>query len=107
MQQLLLKGLVNNVTHVEAYKLAKALIQFKLAFKALVEASTAVDDYDISEAYPFFLLDYETIEPAVSQWCTIHATQLLKSIPAETLNPLHAQQLPVVDVSRVLKELGG
>lgn len=69
------------------YRLAVALLHFKSAYKELVAASKAMPDYDISENYPFYLLDYEGIERAVLQWCTIHASKLLQDIPDRVDNP--------------------
>lgn len=69
------------------YKLAVALLQFKMAYKQLVDASKAMPDYDISQGYPFYLLDYEVIEPAVLQWCTVHAQRLLRNLPDKIDNP--------------------
>lgn len=69
------------------YKFAIALLRFKTAYKELVEASKALPDYDVSELYPFYLLDYEKIEPAVLQWCTVHASKLMENLPDRVDNP--------------------
>jgi hypothetical protein len=69
------------------YKLAVALLRFKQAYKELVQASKALPDYDISANYPFYILDFEVIEPAVLQWCAIHASELMKNIPDRVDNP--------------------
>lgn len=69
------------------YRLAVAFLQFKVAFKELAEASKALPDLDVSEGYPFYLLDYEVIAPAVDQWCNIQATQLMKKLPEMIDNP--------------------
>lgn len=74
------------------HKLAKALLAFKLCYKDLVDASKDTPDFDISEAYPFYLLDFEEISPAVEQWCTVNATKLLKTVPATVESPLAAVQ---------------
>lgn len=67
--------------------LAVALLQLKGAWRKLCEASKALDEYDFSELYPFYLLDFENIEPAVVQWCTVHASKLMRSLPDKVDNP--------------------
>ena len=79
------------MTEQAAHRLANALINFKHAFTELTDASVAIPDYDISEGYPFYLLDYETIAPAVSQWCNIHATKLLKQLTYDVPSPIAPQ----------------
>lgn len=69
------------------YDMAVALLQFKAAFHRLVTASKALPDLDVSEGYPFYLLDYEVIEPAVLQWCSIHAAKLMEALPDIVVNP--------------------
>jgi hypothetical protein len=69
------------------YRLAVAFLQFKTAYKNLVAASKELPELNVSECYPFYLLDFEEIEPAVLQWCTIHATQLMKNLPDKVDNP--------------------
>lgn len=69
------------------YDMAVALLQFKAAFHKLVTASKALPDLDVSEGYPFYLLDYEVIEPAVLQWCSIHAARLMEALPDVVTNP--------------------
>lgn len=69
------------------YDMAVALLQFKAAFHKLVTASKALPDLDVSEGYPFYLLDYEVIEPAVLQWCSIHASRLMEALPDVVTNP--------------------
>lgn len=69
------------------YDMAVALLQFKAAFHKLVTASKALPDLDVSEGYPFYLLDYEVIEPAVLQWCSIHAARLMEALPDIVTNP--------------------
>lgn len=69
------------------YDMAVALLQFKSAFQRLVTASKALPDLDVSEAYPFYLLDYEKIAPAVAQWCSIHAAKLMEALPDIVINP--------------------
>lgn len=76
------------------HNLAKALLTLKAAYKQLVEASRDMPDYDISEAYPFYLLDFEAIEPAVLQWCTVHATRLLKRLPYQVESPIPKKEVP-------------
>lgn len=67
--------------------LAIALLQFKAAWKNLCVASKKNEDYDFSEMYPFFLLDFEVIEPAVASWCITHASKLMQSLPDQVDNP--------------------
>lgn len=69
------------------YNLAVAFINFKGAYSKLVEASMAMPDLDVSENYPFYLLDFEEIENAVKQWCVVHATRLMKYLPERVDNP--------------------
>lgn len=69
------------------YRMAVALLQFKSAFMALAAASKEMPDLDVSENYPFYLLDYEEIAPAVSQWCSIHAARLMQALPERVDNP--------------------
>ena len=69
------------------YRLAVALLQFKTAYKNLTAASKELPDYDISDCYPFYLLDFETIESSVVQWCTLHASNLMKNLPDRVDNP--------------------
>lgn len=69
------------------YDMAVALLQFRAAYRRLVAASKAMPDLDISEAYPFYLLDFEVIEPAVLQWCSIHAAKLMETLPDIVANP--------------------
>ncbi len=90
-------------------RLAKALLQFKLCYKELVEASVDIPDFDISEAYPFYLLDFEKIEPAIEQWCTVNATKILKLIPHEVTSPLdtkrHAQPISDEEMEKELDKV--
>lgn len=81
------------MTEQAAHRLANALINFKLAFNELTDASKAVPDYDISESYPFYLLDYEEIAPAVAQWCNIQATKLLKQLTYDVPSPIRPQPI--------------
>ncbi len=67
----------------ERKRMAVALIKFRKSYAELVLASKALPDLDVSEGYPFYLLDFEKIEPAVSQWCNLHASNLLHSLPFE------------------------
>lgn len=69
------------------YKIAIAFLQLKSAYKNLVAASKALPNLDVSENYPFYLLDFEDIEPAVLQWCTIHAAKLMQNLPDKVDNP--------------------
>lgn len=87
------------MTEQAAHRLANALINFKLAFNELTDASKAVPDYDISESYPFYLLDYEEIAPAVAQWCNIQATKLLKQLTYDVPSPVRPQPIetPVLE----------
>lgn len=69
------------------YKLAVAFIQFKDAYSKLVDASMAMPDIDLSDNYPFYLLDFEEIENAVKQWCIVHASRLMRELPERVDNP--------------------
>lgn len=64
---------------------AKALLVFKDAYNVLVTASKRLPDYDVSERYPFYLLDFEEIAPAVTQWCTVNASKLLLKVPGSAI----------------------
>lgn len=70
------------------FRLAIELLRFKKSYKSLVEASKALPDLDVSESYPFYLLDFESIAPQVSMWCDIHASNLLREIPDKVDNPV-------------------
>lgn len=69
------------------YNMAVALLHFKSAYQQLVKASKELPDLDVSEGYPFFLLDFEVIESAVVQWCTLHASRLMEALPDIVPNP--------------------
>ncbi len=69
------------------YQLALALLQFNQAWTSLVTISKQLPDMDLSELYPFFLLDFEEIQPAVKQWCLVHAGNILTRIPDRVPNP--------------------
>jgi len=73
------------------YELAAALLHFKGAWKALTKASIPAQEIDLTYLYPFHLLDFEKIEPAVSQWCTVHAAELLNNLPDKVDNPACAK----------------
>jgi len=69
------------------YNMAIALLQFRAAYENLVRAGKDLPDLDLSDGYPFYLLDYEEIKPAVLQWCSIHAARLMKQLPERVDNP--------------------
>lgn len=69
------------------YNMAVALLNFRAAYKQLVAASKQLPDLDLTTAYPFYLLDFEEIEPAVLNWCAIHAGKLLDGMPDIVDNP--------------------
>lgn len=68
------------------YRMAKALLMFNQAYKELVAASTALPDLDVSQLYPFYLLDYEQIQPDVEQWCLFHASKIINQVPDRVPN---------------------
>ena len=68
------------------YRMAKALLTFNQAFKALAAASKALPDLDVSQLYPFYLLDYEQIQPDVEQWCLFHASKIINQVPDRVPN---------------------
>lgn len=68
------------------YNLAVALIKFRQAWKDLTDASVLVDT-DLTEKYPFYLLDFEELTPAVTQWCNIHASNIIQNTPDQIVNP--------------------
>ena len=69
------------------YMMATALLQFKKAYSDLCAASRKLPDLDVSENYPFYLLDFEDIEQAVIQWCNIHTNRLMEQVPDRVDNP--------------------
>jgi len=69
------------------YRMAVALLRFKTAYKELVAASKELPDLDVSEGYPFYLLEFEEIEQAVLAWCTTHASRLMQNLPDKVDNP--------------------
>ena len=69
------------------YRLVVAFSELRKAYKELVTASKALPDADVSEGYPFFLLDFEAIAPAVDQWCAIQMAKLLEGLPNRVVNP--------------------
>lgn len=68
------------------YRMAKALLMFNQAFKELAAASKALPDLDVSQLYPFYLLDYEQIQPDVEQWCLFHASKIINQVPDRVPN---------------------
>lgn len=69
------------------YNMATALLQFKKAYSNLVACSKAMPNLDVSKNYPFYLLDFEEIEPAVAQWCNVQAAALFAKVPDRVVNP--------------------
>lgn len=70
------------------YDMLVAILTFKEAYKNLTAASIKLPDLDLSAGYPFYLLDFEEIAPAVSQWCSIHAASLMSMLPNRVINPV-------------------
>lgn len=68
------------------HELAVALIKFRQAWKELTDISKPLDT-DLTEGYPFFLIDFEEVTPNVIQWCNIHASRIIKDTPDRLLNP--------------------
>lgn len=68
------------------YDLALALIRFRTAWKDLTDISVNVN-IDMSDGYPFYLLNFEDITPQVIQWCNIHASRLIQEAPDRIVNP--------------------
>lgn len=68
-------------------RMVVALLRFNKAWEELANASKALPDLDVSDLYPFFMLDYEEIYPAVKQWCLVQASNLLSEIPDRIPNP--------------------
>lgn len=69
------------------YALAVALLQFSKAYEELIKASKRLPDMDLSDLYPFYLLDFEDIQPAVKQWCLHHASRIIAAVPDRVANP--------------------
>ena len=78
---------MDDITGIKKYNLAVAFIRFKEAYKQLIECGKALPEVDVSEEYPFFLLDLEAIEKNVVMWCTVHAYKLLQELPDKVDNP--------------------
>ena len=69
------------------YEAVCALLGFAAAYKRLTDVTTKMPDLDLSDSYPFFLLDFEDIAPGVIQWCSIHASRLMANLPDRVDNP--------------------
>lgn len=69
------------------YEMAVALLQFKKSYIDLCKASRKLPDLDVSDCYPFYLLDFEDIETAVIQWCNLHSNKLMEQVPDRVDNP--------------------
>ena len=70
------------------YNAAIAFLNFRQAWKKLVDATKVMPELDVSDAYPFYLLDFENIAPAVMNWAMIHAGRLMEQIPDMVVNPV-------------------
>lgn len=77
----------SNEQHEKEYRLAVAFSNMRKTYKELVAASEALPDIDVSEGYPFFLLDFEVIAQAVDQWCAIQTAKILEGLPNRVANP--------------------
>lgn len=73
------------------YNLAIALLQFKRVYKELTTASKALPDIDLTEMYPFYILDFEELTDNVAAWCNIHASNILRELPDKVDNPICTQ----------------
>ena len=73
------------------YRFAQALLVFSSAWEELTKASLACPEQDVSDLYPFYLLDYEEIQPAVKSWCLHHASRIMKEVPDKVYNPACVQ----------------
>ena len=71
----------------DAYNLAIAFLRFKDAYITLAKETAKHDDFDMSTNYPFYLLDFEQITPAVQQWCNTYSTAILRALPERITNP--------------------
>lgn len=69
------------------YNMAVALLNFASSYQAMCRALKKLPDYDFSTNYPWYLLDFEDIEPAVIGWARLHASELLKLCPDIVENP--------------------
>lgn len=69
------------------YRLAQALVVFSRAWEELAAASKACPNMDVSDFYPFYLLDYEEMAPAVKTWALSHASNIMKNVPDKVYNP--------------------
>lgn len=69
------------------YNMAVALLNFAACYQKLCAASKKLPDLDMSENYPWFLLDYEDIETTVVGWARLHASKLLSICPDIVENP--------------------
>lgn len=68
-------------------KIAVLFIQFKDAYSKLAQEMSRYPDLDVTESYPFYLLDFEGIEPAVRQWCNIYISRFMQDLPERVPNP--------------------
>lgn len=75
------------VEDLKKYNLAKALAEFKKSYEHLVECSKQLPELDVSENYPFYLLDFEAIQPGVSAWCITQYDKLISGLPVEAPSP--------------------
>ena len=69
------------------YRLAQALVVFSRAWEELAAASKACPDMDVHALYPFYILDYEEIAPAVKAWALMHASNIMRNVPDKVCNP--------------------
>lgn len=70
-----------------AYNLAIAFQNFATAYTELVKLTNRQPDLDVSEAYPFYLLDFEDITANVVNWCQLNITKQLTLLPQLIVNP--------------------
>lgn len=71
----------------DEYNMAVALLNFASAYQKMCAASHKLEDYDFSAGYPWYILDFEEIEPAVVGWARVHASKLLEACPDIVENP--------------------
>jgi hypothetical protein len=66
-------------------QLIDALANFAVAWSNLTKLTAEDDDLDLTEAYPFYLLNFEEITPNVVQWCKLNISKLIKGSAGKML----------------------
>lgn len=78
------------------FKLGQAFVALRDSWNT-ISKMLAEDDIDVSDYYPFYLLDFETISKAVSIWCNEHANRALSQVSQTIVNPACLQCVYAVE----------